>query len=361
MPTNTTLRYGSNPHQKRASFTAPEGAIDVLNGAPSYINLLDVLTGWQMTRDLALVSGGVAAVSMKHCIAVGLAVPGRLDELTKALLGVNSVGPTASAYLRARSSDWSASYGDMAVIFGEVDDELAHLMARLVSDGIAATGFTRRALDVLTRKRQGQYLIMKLDEGYVPPDQETRSLFGFQLTQERNSYLPSVGDFEVITGPPEVADAAGADLCLSVVAMKYSVSNNIVIASGGRTLAVAAGQQSRILSTRLACSKYEHYQRMQHPDVVATVQTMKGKLTDRVAEASRAAGRLRSINMRSRMPVVMGSDGFIPFSDNIETASEYGINIVLEPGGALRSEEIEATAEYHELTLVRTKRRFFYH
>ncbi len=62
MPSERALRYGNNPHQGGASFTAPPGVIDVLNGDPSYINLLDTLTGWQMTRDLSSVTGEVAAV-----------------------------------------------------------------------------------------------------------------------------------------------------------------------------------------------------------------------------------------------------------------------------------------------------------
>jgi hypothetical protein len=100
---------------------------------------------------------------MKHCVPVGLATPGHVDAFSNALLGISEVEPNTSAYLRARSSDWGAAYGDVAVIFGEVDEQLASLLARLVSDGIAATRYTDEALRILRNKRNGQYLVVEID------------------------------------------------------------------------------------------------------------------------------------------------------------------------------------------------------
>ena len=173
MLSNHPLRYGNNPHQRPASFAIPPGVVEVLNGDPSYINVLDILTGWQMTRDVRVAMGETAAVSMKHCVPVGLAIPGRVDAFSNALLGVSELEPTTSAYLRARSSDWGAAYGDIAVIFGEVNEQLAGLLARLVSDGIAASGYTDEALRILRQKRGGRYLVVRIDPEYTPPDEES--------------------------------------------------------------------------------------------------------------------------------------------------------------------------------------------
>ena len=355
------LRYGNNPHQKRAGFSAPPGVIDVLNGEPSYINLLDVLTGWQMTRDLWSLTGCVAAASMKHCVPVGLATPGRIDDFSAALLGVNELEPSTSAYLRARSSDWGAAYGDLAVIFGEVDEELAGVLSRLVSDGIAATGYSDGALRILRRKQDGRYLVVRLNEEYLPPVDESREIFGVRLVQQRNDYLPAAGDFRIVGGSEEVARRSTSDLMLSAVAMKYTLSNNVVIASDGRTLSISAGQQSRILSTKLACLKFEQFMRLQAQEVVDFVGSRRGKVTERVAQSIERASAVADVNLDYDAPILLSSDGFIPFKDNIEEAGRYGIEIVCEPEGALRSKDVELAAADYGMTLVRTQNRFFYH
>jgi AICAR transformylase/IMP cyclohydrolase PurH len=88
MPSDRVLRYGTNPHQAPASYDSPSELIEFLNGEPSYINLLDILTGWQMTRDLSITTGSVSAVAMKHCTPVGLAGAGPIDGFSSALLGI---------------------------------------------------------------------------------------------------------------------------------------------------------------------------------------------------------------------------------------------------------------------------------
>lgn len=361
MPVEQLLRYGNNPHQQRASFAARSGVIDVLNGQPSHINLLDILTGWQMTRDVFTLSGIPAAVSMKHCVPVGLATPGPIDMFTSVLLGISDVGAMTSAYLRARSSDWGAAYGDVAVIFGTVDEELAATLGRLVSDGIAATGYTDAALGILRRKRNGKYLVVQINKDYVPPDEESREVLGIRLVQQRNDYLPTAEDFRVVVGSKDVAQRSTPDLLLAAVAMKYTVSNNIVIASGNRTLSISAGQQSRILSTKLACFKYQQFNRLQGEETVDFVRSVSGTLTDRVALAVEQAATIRNPKRDGDTLVSLASDGFIPFHDNIEEASRHGIEVVCEPEGAMRAEDVEQAAERHGMTLLRTRNRFFYH
>lgn len=355
------LRYGNNPHQSNASYCAPKGAITFVNGSPSYINLLDILTGWQMTRDVALSLGGVAAVSMKHCTPVGLAIPGQVDDFTKALMGRDVLGDAASSYLRARSNDWGAAYGDIAVIFGEVDEELADVLVGLVSDGIAATGFTKNALAKLSNKQGGRYLIAKLDPQYVPPESEVRELFGVTVTQQRNNYLPVASDFKTVVGSNQLALNSLNDFKLAIAAMKYTVSNNIVIASGGRTLSISAGQQSRILSTELACTKFKRLMLLQHPEVVEWVSSSQLKLNHKIAIANEKIATLTTAETINKSPTVLASDGFIPFTDNIELAAKFGIQIILEPDGAIRSRDIENSAKNAAMTLVRTRQRFFYH
>ena len=169
-------------------------------------------------------------------------------------------------------------------------------------------------------------------------------MFGVHLTQRRNDYLPIADDFRVVVGSEDVAKRSATDLLLSAVAMKYTVSNNIVIASGGRTLSISAGQQSRILSTKLACMKFAQFMHLQHPEIVDLAGTSRGKLTDKVALAVERASGIGDVLLELDTPIVMASDGFMPFSDNIKEAGRYGIELVCEPEGALRSSDIEVAA-----------------
>ena len=181
-----------------------------------------------------------------------------------------------------------------------------------------------------------------------------------RLTQERNDHLPAGADFELAVGHREIVDRSMPDLLVAAAAMKHTVSNNIVLAAGGRTMAIAAGQQSRILATRLACAKAARYRRMQTESVVDGVGVDRGKLTDRVA---RAATRSETVaeHHDDASPVVMSSDGFIPFADNIEEAARFGVELICEPAGAARSDAVEAAAQRCGMTLVRTRERYFYH
>lgn len=76
------LRYGCNPHQAFARLVQPGGRapLRVLNGEPSYINVLDALTAWQLVRELAEATGKAAAASFKHVSPAGAAVAGPIPE-----------------------------------------------------------------------------------------------------------------------------------------------------------------------------------------------------------------------------------------------------------------------------------------
>ncbi|CAB3409824.1 unnamed protein product [Caenorhabditis bovis] len=59
--------------------------------------------------------------------------------------------------------------------------------------------------------------------------------------------------------------------------------------------------------------------------------------------------------------VVMSSDAFLPFRDNIDCAKQYGVQFVAHPGGSVRDEEIKQACDEHEITLIHTGIRLFHH
>ncbi len=71
------LKYGCNPNQKPASISVSDGRdlpIEVLNGRPGYINLLDAFNSWQLVKELKEATGLPAAASFKHVSPAGAAV-----------------------------------------------------------------------------------------------------------------------------------------------------------------------------------------------------------------------------------------------------------------------------------------------
>ena len=143
------LKYGCNPHQGYASISAmdPTAApIRVLNGAPSFINLLDALNGWQLVREARSATGLVAAASFKHVSPAGAAVAVPLSPTLRRMYQVEGreLTPTALAYVRARGADPKSSFGDFTALSDVVDLATAEFLKGVVSDGIIAPASSRQ-------------------------------------------------------------------------------------------------------------------------------------------------------------------------------------------------------------------------
>lgn len=83
------LKYGCNPNQKPARVFMQNGElpIEILNGKPGYINLLDAFNGWQLVRELKKATGLPAATSFKHVSPAGAAVGLPLTDIEKRFTG----------------------------------------------------------------------------------------------------------------------------------------------------------------------------------------------------------------------------------------------------------------------------------
>src|SRR5450432_2029388 len=135
------LKYGTNPHQRFAAIEAAapgQASIDVLNGAPSFINFLDALNGWQLVSELRAALGLPAAASFKHVSPAGAAVGVPLDEMLSRTYDVQGrdLSPATLAYVRARGADPKSSFGDFIALSDVVQRETADFLRTVVSDGI---------------------------------------------------------------------------------------------------------------------------------------------------------------------------------------------------------------------------------
>ena len=160
MANELMLKYGCNPNQKPSRIFMQDGSdlpIRVLNGKPGYINFLDAFNSWQLVKELKEATGLPAAASFKHVSPAGAAVGLPLSDTLKKIYFVDDLdlSPIACAYARARGADRMSSYGDWAALSDVCDAQTATLLAREVSDGIIAPGYTDEALAILKTKRTG--------------------------------------------------------------------------------------------------------------------------------------------------------------------------------------------------------------
>ncbi len=302
------LRYGLNPHQSASVTALDQWPFTVVHGSPSYINVLDALTGWQLVREASDLLGLPAAASFKHVSPAGAAVG---DTVT-------------SAYQRARDADPKSSYGDFVAVSHPVDAELAGVLKRLVCDGIIAPGYDEGVVGVLAGKKRGKFLVLEADPAFQPPALEVRDVYGVRITQQRDD-LPLTPDLL----DPGLPDAAVRDLLLGMVVARYTQSNTVVMIKDGMAIGIGAGQQSRIDCTQLAGEK-----------------------------ASAWAARQ---SMEALQEVAMVSDGAIPFVDNIIEAHRHGVRYLAEPGGSIRSPDVAKACAKLGISLSQTGARLFRH
>lgn len=388
------LKYGCNPNQKPARVYMSEGElpIEVLNGRPGYINLLDALNSWQLVKELKAATGLPAAASFKHVSPAGAAVGLPLSDTLKKIYFVDDVDfeltPLASAYARARGADRMCSYGDYCALSDVCDEATARLIKREVSDGVIAPGYTPEALAVLKEKRKGTYCVIQIDPDYVPEAIERKQVFGVTFEQQRNNVcLSDPALFEDIpTKNKTFTDEAKRDLIISLITLKYTQSNSVCYVKDGQAIGIGAGQQSRIHCTRLAGSKADEWWLRQCPKVMALPFKEKIRRADRDNSINLYIGdewedlladgtwqqffteRPEPLTAAERKEwlaqntgVALGSDAFFPFGDNIERAHKSGVEYIAQAGGSIRDDHVIDTCDKYGIAMAFTHVRLFHH
>jgi len=385
------LKYGCNPHQQfaRLLFDGPTPPLRILNGRPSYINILDCLGAWQLVRELKEACAVPGAASFKHVSPAGAAVAKPLSEpfrLSQMIAG-DELSPVATAYARARGGDRMCSFGDVAAVSEPADLSLANLIKREVSDAIIAPGYEPEALETLKTKKKGNYLILQVDPAYEPPHIETRGLFGFRLEQSRNNArITSQILKNVVSRQKDIPEDVSQTLLVATIALKHAQSNSVCVAYDGQVIGMGAGQQSRVHCTRLACDKAEKWLLQQHPRVLglklkdglnraektnvvdqfllwdelleAEVEAMLAKLSE-TPQPLAPEERARWIAQFDG--IVLSSDAYIPFRDTVDRASRTRVQYVLQPGGSIRDEAVTAAADQYGMVMIHSGVRLFLH
>ena len=395
------LKYGCNPNQKPSRIFMADGSelpLEVVNGRPGYINFLDALNSWQLVKELKDALGLPAAASFKHVSPAGAAVGLPLSDKEKKACFVDDIeglddSPLACAYARARGTDRMCSFGDWIALSDVCDVTTAKIIKREVSDGVIAPGYTEEALELLCQKKKGGYNIVKIDADYVPPEKETKQVFGVTFEQGHNFF--SIGrellgnvvtDRALLEDGRALPEDAVRDLIVALITLKYTQSNSVCYAHKGQAIGVGAGQQSRVHCTRLAGGKADTWFLRQHDKVLGLPFRADIRRPDRdnvidayinkneedccaegvwqkyfTEQPERFTDEEQRAYLDSISGVSCGSDAFFPFFDNVQRAAASGVSYIAQPGGSIRDDAVIEKCNELGISMAFTGMRLFHH
>ena len=191
-----------------------------------------------------------------------------------------------------------------------------------------APSFSPEALEVLTTKKNLRLLEVDMSPMTCKQMQYV-SVNGGLLAQHQDlETLLLKADMCVTETKP--TDEQMTDLQFAWRIVKHVKSNAIVVAKNGRTYGVGAGQMNRVGSAAIALKQAQE------------------TLTEEGKDIKQAG-------------LVMASDGFFPFRDSVESAAQYGITAIVQPGGSVRDSESIDAANNHHITMLFTGMRHFKH
>ena len=393
MSSEMALKYGCNPNQKPSRIFMENGSdlpIEVLNGKPGYINLLDAFNAWQLVKELKAATGMPSAASFKHVSPAGAAVGRPLSDTEAKIYFVDDLGelsPIACAYARARGADRMSSYGDFAALSDTCDAVTANMLKREVSDGVIAPDYTPEALEILKTKRKGTYNVIRIDPSYKPEPIERKQVYGVTFEQGRNELDINKSLLEnIVTVNKDIPDDKKEDLLISLITLKYTQSNSVCYVKDGQCIGIGAGQQSRIHCTRLAGNKADIWWLRQNPKVMGLQfvddisrpvrdNTIDVYISEEHDDVLRDAVWQTLFKVKPEVltmeekkewiakntDVSIGSDAFFPFGDNIERAYKSGVKYIAEPGGSIRDDNVIETCDKYGMAMAFTGIRLFHH
>ncbi len=306
----TDLRYGENPHQQ-AAFYARVGSpthllagVEQLHGKElSFNNLLDLSSARELVEDFA----EPACAIVKHNNPCGCAI--------------GSSGK--DAYERAFACDPESAYGGVIAVNRPVDLAFAEELGKQFIEVLLAPGYDAAALEALQVKKNVR--LLELGDWPEPlREVESKPVIGGQLVQTHDVVSESREQMKALS-ERQPSEDEWRDMLFAWKVCRHVRSNAIVLATGGATIGIGAGQMSRVDAVRIAVRKAQKF------------------LPDALAGAS------------------LASDAFFPFADGPQIALDAGITAIIQPGGSVRDEEVVAAVDAAGAAMVATGVRHFRH
>ncbi len=311
-----SLRYGENPHQQAAFYVNGEdrpgvASAEQLQGKElSYNNINDTDAAFELVSEFEAPSVAI----IKHANPCGVA----------------SGDSPLAAYRKALLTDPVSAFGGIVALNRPLDGATAAAITEVFTEVVIAPGADDEARAAFAAKKN---LRLLLTGGMADPaaaGRTLRTVAGGLLVQDRDAARTAADDLRVVTKRAP-SEAEVADLLFAFSVCKHVKSNAIIYCKDGATVAIGAGQMSRVDSARIAVSKS----------------------ADAAAAASESASRTAGS--------VVASDAFFPFADGLIAAAEAGVTAVIQPGGSMRDDEVIAAADERNLAMVFTGHRHFRH
>ncbi|MCR8968817.1 bifunctional phosphoribosylaminoimidazolecarboxamide formyltransferase/IMP cyclohydrolase [Facklamia sp. 7083-14-GEN3] len=304
------LRYGENAHQEAAVYQKPITAsyaitkAKVLNGKPlSYNNLRDADAAIKMIRDFA---NQPCAVAVKHMNPCGIAVADNIE----------------SAFKYCRQADPISIFGGIVVVNRTLTVNLAETLHSMFLDVIIAPSFEEGALEILKQKVNVRVLQLNMDDLTMDAHEMT-SVSGGLLVQEADLIAEDPSQWHQM-GAVSISNEQRQASSFAWRVVKHVKSNAIVVADGQQTYGVGAGQTNRVGAAKIAL--------------------------DHAKELGADFSKM-----------VLASDAFIPMTDTIELAHQYGIKVIVQPGGSIGDKEVIEKADQYGIAMLATATRHFRH
>jgi phosphoribosylaminoimidazolecarboxamide formyltransferase / IMP cyclohydrolase len=318
LPKVRDLRYGENPHQKAAWYARGRegfGAVQVLQGKElSFTNLLDLDSAARIVLEFT----EPAAAVIKHTNPCGAAT------------GTSA----ADAYVRAREADPLAAFGGIVGLNRVIDVDTAKAITSTFIEAVVAPGVDDAARAVLAKKQNLRVVVVDLAGLEAATAPELRSILGAVLAQQRDTVPegrhPWPGDdtFELkVVTRRQPTESEWRALRFAWRVCAHVKSNTVIFTDDHRTLAIGAGQMSRVDAVKTAVMKAQSSSPDHNPLAGSAV----------------------------------ASDAFFPFRDGLDAVVAAGATAVVQPGGSVRDAEVIAAADEHGIAMVFTGRRHFRH
>ena len=310
------LRYGENPHQAGAFYTARGGpagigqARQVQGKSLSYNNLNDADAALELVAEFR--DAAPTCVIVKHANPCGVATAASLEQ----------------AYAEAFACDGVSAFGGIVAVNRPLDAGTARAIAGIFTEVVIAPGADEETQALFAAKKNLRLLLMDELPDPARAGLVAKAITGGWLVQERDAGIP--GELRVVTRrAPSWRELADCRFAWTVA--KHVKSNAIVYARDGATAGIGAGQMNRLESARIAAWK--------------------------ARDAATRAGWAEPRTVGS----AVASDAFFPFADGLMAAVEAGATAVIQPGGSIRDDEVIAAADAAGLAMVFTGMRHFRH
>lgn len=351
------LKYGCNPHQQNSAIWSLNNynPLVVLNGKPSYINFLDAMNGWQLVNEIHQVLGLTAVASYKHTSPAGVGT-NAVQINPHPLFNCKNPTPLATAFIRARGADPLSSFGDFIAANETIDSTTAKLISKEVSDGIIAPSYSPEALEILKKKKQGNYLIFQFDrQWHNNANIETREVNGLMVSQQPNNYLTNIT--ANLPNNVTLPNTAIIDLTIANITLKFTQSNSIVYAKDGQVIGVGAGQQNRVDCVRLAGKKALNWHKLWNLELPKLIGE---KRQDKINNLMAYISSVETMNS-SNLDFCLASDAFFPYKDSIDVANDHGVKYIIHPGGSIADSAIQDACDQYGIKMITTGTRLFTH